>query len=147
MYGNRRYAKKKLLELDGAAAGHDAGVFAPVLICMYCYELGVKYKLDLLTTIVNRFAPRVHSTGNLELSSTDLRDATKKLMELTADYLNSVLTICIAYTSTDEISHAIQESCEEKWNDQKLIIKLVDLVKHMYMAIAPDPDIVIRTGG
>ena len=105
MDGNRRYAKKKkLLELDGAAAGgHDAGILALVLICMYCYELGVKYvtayafsidnfkrkseevqrlmdlmlqKLDLLTTtIVNRFAVTVHFARNLELLSAYLKDA------------------------------------------------------------------------
>lgn len=176
MDGNRRYAKKKQLHVH-QAAGHDAGFLALVLMMIYCFELGVKYvtayafsidnfrrkpeevqdlmdlmleKVNVLTIIVNHFAVRVHFAGNLELLRADLRDAAKKLMEATAGYSNYVLTICIAYTSTDEIVHAIQESCEEKCNDdddQKLVIELVDLEKHMYMAIAPDPDIVVRTGG
>lgn len=59
-------------------------------------------------------------------------------------------------TVPHEIVHAIQGSCKEKRDDiQELkaiatdtnIINLVDIEKHMYMAIAPDPDILIRTSG
>ena len=64
----------------------------------------------------------------------------------------------IAYTSTDEISHAVHESSEEKWNevkalddfetkDEKNIIDVPDIERHMYMAVVPDPDIMIRTSG
>ena len=66
--------------------------------------------------------------------------------------------IHIAYTSTDEISHAVHESCEEKSDevkvlndceakDEKNIIGMADIERHMYMAVAPDPDIIIRTSG
>ncbi|KAK8710778.1 hypothetical protein V6N13_146088 [Hibiscus sabdariffa] len=54
-------------------------------------------------------------------------------------------------SSTDEILHAIEECCEEKHIreiiDDDRTIKLMDLEKNMYMAVAPDPDIIIRTGG
>ncbi|XWS47842.1 hypothetical protein CRYUN_Cryun13aG0019800 [Craigia yunnanensis] len=121
--------KKKKLELDGAA-GHDAGIWA----------------------LIEGSSRREPRTRVLILGI--------HLMEVNADYSNSVLTICIVYTSTEEILQAIQKSREEKrighvqeiysddhGGDQNLIIKLVDLEKHMYVAIAPDPDFVIRTGG
>ncbi|KAG4174582.1 hypothetical protein ERO13_A11G130266v2 [Gossypium hirsutum] len=80
----------------------------------------------------------------------------------------AVLSICVAYTSTNEIMHAVQESCEEKWDEITILnssgagyglislggyeqdemdhlIKLNDIEKHMYMAASPDPDIIIRT--
>ncbi|KHN09352.1 Dehydrodolichyl diphosphate synthase 6 [Glycine soja] len=41
------------------------------------------------------------------------------------------------------------EMTEERKNKQGVVplIKLVDIEKHMYMAVAPDPDILIRTSG
>ncbi|KAF6144512.1 hypothetical protein GIB67_023958 [Kingdonia uniflora] len=60
--------------------------------------------------------------------------------------------IYVAYTSTDEIVHTVQESYNEKKDDirhheidKELPIKLADLENHMYMAVAPDPDILVRT--
>ncbi|OMP05786.1 Di-trans-poly-cis-decaprenylcistransferase-like protein [Corchorus olitorius] len=144
MDGNRRYAKKK--KLKDVMEGHEAGCLALMSIFVYCYELGVKYvtayafsidnfkrrpeeveklmdlmmqKIQLLTAIVIRFGVRVHFSGNLELLNSDVRGAAKKLMEDTCDNSNAVLTICIAYTSTDEIVHAIQQSCEDVLNFQR----------------------------
>ncbi|XWS63189.1 hypothetical protein CRYUN_Cryun06bG0074400 [Craigia yunnanensis] len=192
MDGNRRYAKKKKLD---EGAGHDAGALALLYLLVYCYELGVKYltayafsidnfkrkpnevkkimdllkeTITLLTRIAKHRPVRVHFAGNLELLSADLRDAARRLMEATADYSKFVFTICICYSYTDEIIHAVQESCQEKCDhiqeirgidasggykvedgdnhQDENLIRLVDIEKHMYMAIAPDPDILIRTG-
>lgn len=50
----------------------------------------------------------------------------------------------------------VQEYCEDKldWSqalkekiDEDTIKKLVDVEKHMFMAVAPDPDITIRSSG
>ncbi|KAK7853461.1 putative serine/threonine-protein kinase pix13 [Quercus suber] len=63
--------------------------------------------------------------------------------------------------------HAVQGSCEDKWDEARSrtsngvtegvadskkqwmhpTIKLVDIEKNMYMGVAPDPDILIRTSG
>ncbi|XP_022726883.1 dehydrodolichyl diphosphate synthase 6-like [Durio zibethinus] len=183
MDGNRRYAKKKKLD---EGAGHDAGAFALLCLLVNCYELGVKYlsayafsidnfrrkpnevqkimdllreSITLLTRIAKHLPVRVHFAGNLALLSADLRDAALRLMEATAGYSKFVFTICVCYTYSDEIIHAVQESCQEKCNhiqeirgidacghQDENLIKLADIEKHMYMAIAPDPDILIRTG-
>ncbi|KAJ8536780.1 hypothetical protein K7X08_035181 [Anisodus acutangulus] len=144
MDGNRRYSKKQNL-LDGD--GHRAGFSALINMLRYCYELGVKYitvyafsidnfkrrpeevvslmklmqeKIDELTkeeSIVNRLGIRIYFQGNLKLLSDPVRSAAERDMVKTAGNSKAVLSVCIAYTSTDEIVHAVQEYCEEKWDE------------------------------
>ncbi|PHT57531.1 Dehydrodolichyl diphosphate synthase 6 [Capsicum annuum] len=144
MDGNRRYSKKQNL-LDGD--GHRAGFSALINMLKYCYELGVKYttvyafsidnfkrrpgevaslmklmqeKIDELTqeeSIVNRLGIRIYFQGNLKLLSDCVRSAAERAMVKTSGNSRAVLSICVAYTSTDEIVHAVQESCEEIWDD------------------------------
>lgn len=196
MDGNRRYAKKWNME---EGAGHKAGYLALMSILKYCYELGLKYVtvyafsidnfrrrpeevqdlMDLMLekiegllkeeSIVNQYGIRVYFIGNLKLLNEPVRVAAEKVMTATANNTKAVLSICIAYSSSVEILHAVQESCKDKYDnlqalnanrgsngviegyEEKLeehpVIKLVDLEKHMYMAVAPDPDIVIRSSG
>ncbi|KAM5576469.1 dehydrodolichyl diphosphate synthase CPT3-like [Rosa sericea] len=197
MDGNRRYAKKRKL-MEGT--GHRVGFVALMSMLKYCYEVGVRYVtiyafsienfkrqpeevqslMDLMQekieglikeeSIVNRYGVKVHFIGNLKLLSEPVRLAAERAMVATANNSRGVLSICIAYTSTDEIVHAVQESCEEKWNEisvlnasgagygldkfgenekdeRENIVKLTDIERHMYMAVAPDPDILIRTSG
>lgn len=192
-----RFAKKcKLME----GAGHKVGFSALMSMLKYCYEFGVRYVtvyafsienfkrspeevqslMDLMLkkieeilkkqSIVNRYGVRVIFSGNLKLLSEPVRLAAERAMLATAKNSKAVLSICVAYTSTNEIMHAVQESCEEKWDEITLLnssgagyglislggyeqdemdhlIKLTDIEKHMYMAAAPDPDIIIRTSG
>ncbi|KAK8570106.1 hypothetical protein V6N13_002804 [Hibiscus sabdariffa] len=188
MDGNRRYTKRWNL-MQGA--GHKVGYSALMSMLKYCYELGVRYVtiyafsidnfkrtpeevqslMDLMLdkieellkeeSIVNRYGIRVYFSGNLKLLSEPVRLAAERAMLATAKNSKAVLSICVAYTSTNEILHAVQESCEEKWDEITLLnssggyepdenvnlIKLTDIEKHMYMAFAPDPDIIIRTSG
>lgn len=180
--------------------GIKAGFFALMSMLKYCYELGVRYVtiyafsidnfkrgseetkflMDLMQekieglireeSIVNRFGMRVHFVGNLKLLNEPLRLVAERVKAATANNSRAVLSICVAYTSTNEILHAVQESCEEKWDEIRLLdasgagyglvgmggdvkddsqrsIKLADIERHMYMAVAPCPDILIRTSG
>ncbi|KAJ9540501.1 hypothetical protein OSB04_027007 [Centaurea solstitialis] len=191
MDGNRRYSKQHNL-IDGA--GHRIGFSSLMSMLKYCYELGVKYVtiyafsienfkrspeevqslMDLMEekieglikeeSIVNQYGVRVYFIGNLKLLSRPVRLAAERAMDATAKNSKAVLLICIAYTSTDEILHAVEESCEERWekiknlddcgkklgnerNLEKNIIDVSDIERNMYMAVAPDPDIIIRTSG
>lgn len=264
MDGNRRYAKRQDL---AEGSGHKAGYLALMSMLRYCYELGVKYVtvyafsidnfkrqpeevqhvMDLLLekiegllekeSIVNQYGIRVYFIGNLKLLSEPVRVAAEKAMKASANNTKAVLLVCVAYTSCDEIVHAVQESCkakrneiqapsstnisngvtegmeegkkktnglvmhdvedsckdrsygsesvdtngicneaisdviqgshQDKWdgveittckhlaggvelnNNQREVptINLVDIEKHMYMAVAPDPDILIRSSG
>ncbi|KAF6155471.1 hypothetical protein GIB67_019997 [Kingdonia uniflora] len=125
----------------------------------------VQYVMDLMQekiegllkeeSIVNNYGIRVYFLGNLELLNEPVvRFVAEKAMAATAKNDKSVLMICVAYTFTDEIVHAIQETYNEKKDDirhheinKKLPIKLADLEKHMYMVVGPDPDILVRTSG
>ncbi|GMI98706.1 cis-prenyltransferase 1, cis-prenyltransferase 3 [Hibiscus trionum] len=188
MDGNRRYTKRWNL-MQGA--GHKVGYSALMSMLKYCYELGVRYVtiyafsidnfkrtpeevqslMDLMLdkieellkeeSIVNRYGIRVYFSGNLKLLNEPVRLAAERAMLATAKNSKAVLSICVAYTSTNEIVHAVRESCEEKWDEISMLnsgagyepdenvnhIKLTDIEKHMYMAFAPDPDIIIRTSG
>ncbi|KAE8701421.1 Dehydrodolichyl diphosphate synthase 6 [Hibiscus syriacus] len=172
-------------------AGHKVGYSALMSMLKYCYELGVRYVtvyafsienfkrspeevqslMDLMLdkieellmeeSIVNRYGIRVYFSGNLKLLNEPVRLAAERAMLATAKNSKAILSICVAYTSTNEIVHAVQESCEEKWDEITLLnsnggnepdentnlIKLTDIEKHMYMAFAPDPDIIVRTSG
>ncbi|KAK7250775.1 hypothetical protein RIF29_33442 [Crotalaria pallida] len=217
MDGNRRFQKKRNLE---EGDGHKAGFSALLSILRFCYELGVKYvsvyafsidnfrrkpkdveylmelmreKIEELLqqdSIINEYGVRLLFIGKLQLLSEPARVAVEKAMRVTAHNSQRVLIICIAYTSSNEIVHAVQNSCTDKWNqfeaskvpngsttrpdlvlnnfkdsckdqllatklseeikykeDELLSVKLVDIEKHIYMAVAPDPDILIRTSG
>ncbi|KAJ0110895.1 hypothetical protein Patl1_01786 [Pistacia atlantica] len=176
MDGNRRYAKKLNL-IDGA--GHKVGFLAVTSMLKFCYELGVRnvtiyaFSIDNFKrspeevqslmelmqekieglikdeSIVNCYGVRVYFVGNLKLLSEPVRLAAERAMLATAKNSKAVLSICVAYTSTNEIVNAVEESVEEKieHHESEPLIKLVDIEKHMYMAVAPDPDIIIRTSG
>ncbi|CBI37101.3 unnamed protein product, partial [Vitis vinifera] len=176
MDGNRRFAKKQNL-IEGA--GHKVGYLALMSMLRYSYELGVKYVtiyafsienfkrrpeevqsvMDLMQekieqlineeSILNHFGVRVHFIGNLKLLSAPVRLAAERAMLVTACNSKAVLSICVAYTSTNEIMHAVEESCVKKWDEiRELKASGVDYIeKHLYMAVAPDPDILIRTSG
>ncbi|MCL7034621.1 hypothetical protein MKW94_001229 [Papaver nudicaule] len=196
MDGNRRFARKNNLK-DGS--GHRVGFLALMLMLRYCYELGVKYVtayafsvdnfnrdpeevkyvMDLMVekieellkeeSIVNSYGVRLHFIGNLKLLSEKARAAAEKAMAATAKNNNVVLLICVAYSSTDEILNAVQESYNEKLrtlqelnsngsNDNQIkvdcnekdlecAVKLSDLERLMYMSVCPDPDILVRTSG
>ncbi|CAN6680585.1 unnamed protein product [Malus baccata var. baccata] len=217
MDGNRRYAKRRNLP---AGEGHRAGFLSFMSVLQFCYELLVKFVtvqilMDLLEekiegllereSIVNQYGIRVCFIGNLKLLNESVRDAAERAMKATANNSKAVFLICVAYSSRDEIVHAVQESCYEKRNEIQAqikrtrggnggldgeagldtseacnegvegekentmvnhvenvegevqesekqlqnvpVVKVVDVERHMYMAVAPDPNIVIRTSG
>jgi len=95
---------------------------------------------------------RVEFLGNLDLLDELTRETAKKVMAVTAKNTKIQLLIFIAYTSTDEIVHGVQGSCEEKWalkskGEGGGVISVEDLERHMYLAGHPAPDIMIRTAG
>lgn len=175
MDGNRRFAKKRnLLEGDGHRAGYDS--FISML--RYCYELGVKYITVYAFSIENfkrkpqeveflmnlmvekiqeliKYGMRLYFIGNLNLLSEGVRIEAEKAMKATAHNTQSVLLICVAYTSRDEMVHAVEESYMEKVDktvcseeeEEGVMINLGDVERNMYMSVAPDPDMVIRSSG
>ncbi|KAK9704846.1 hypothetical protein RND81_07G014800 [Saponaria officinalis] len=186
MDGNRRYAQK--YDLD-EGTGHRLGYIALMSMLRNCYELGVKYVTIYAFSIdnfkrrpeevqalmklirekiegslkqesmVNQYGVRVHFIGDLKLLDESVRLAAEKAMAATAGNSKAVLSICIAYTSTNEIMNAVEQSCEEKWdsaaygltnyasNGDTKYVDLADIERRIFMRVAPNPDIIVRTSG
>nr|BAF98305.1 cis-prenyl transferase [Hevea brasiliensis] len=145
--GNRRFAKKHKLPEGG---GHKAGFLALLNVLTYCYELGVKYAtiyafsidnfrrkphevqyvMDLMLekiegmimeeSIINAYDICVRFVGNLKLLSEPVKTAADQSMRATANNSRFVLLIAVAYSSTDEIVHAVEESSKDKLNSNEV---------------------------
>ncbi|XP_072977731.1 dehydrodolichyl diphosphate synthase CPT3 isoform X1 [Typha angustifolia] len=192
MDGNRRYDKSRKVE---KGSGHRVGFTALTSSLQYCYEMGVKYvtvyafsidnfkrepsevqslmdlmreKIDELLkreSIVSKYGIKINFWGNLNLLTEPVRLAAMRAVKSTANNMGPVLSVCVAYTSTNEIVHAIELACAErrsraqqgcesgnydaevKGNDMDHEISVAELEQHLYTADCPDPDIVIRTSG
>lgn len=184
MDGNRRFAKSRNLE---QGQGHRVGYLTLKSILLHCYELGIKYVTiyafsidnfkrnpdeveDLMTLLLEKinellseeglakkYQLRVNFWGNLGLLKESVHLAAKRAMAATAENVGPVLSICVAYTSTDEITHAIGQSVKERVHKENLNgfcldngekkISVGDIEKNLYTADCPDPEIVIRTAG
>lgn len=180
MDGNRRYAKKLN---SAVGFGHKAGYWTLMTMVALCSELGVKYVtayafsidnfkrqpeevsflMDLIhekiegmldpQSIAHRLNVRVNFVGDLSLFDERIRTVAEKVTRATSRNSKTVLNICLAYTSCDEITRAVKEACKEKEEEGKIRgrkfcgVKLVDLERHLDMAVAPDPDIVVRSSG
>uniref|UniRef100_A0A803M9Y2 Alkyl transferase n=2 Tax=Chenopodium quinoa TaxID=63459 RepID=A0A803M9Y2_CHEQI len=181
MDGNRRYAKMNNIDPEDS---HRPGFIALMSVIKHCYELGVKYitiyafslhnfrrkpeeierlmnwmreKIDTFLEddgFIKRYGVRIYFVGKLEELSEDLQVATNKAMEVTANNTTTYLLVCVAYTSTDEIAHAVEESIpynvtirKQENNLATFKIELAELEKQMYMAVGPMPDILVRSSG
>lgn len=186
MDGNRRFAQRRNLQKK---SGHEFGAERLMLALKDCYELGVKYvtvyafsienfkrspeevgvlmnlmqrKLESLLekeSLVNRFGVRVQFPGNLRLLPDGVRRTAEKVMAMTKLNDRAVLNVCVAYTSTDEIVHAVQGACQGIIsrvsglgfvnNGESLggCVMVEDIERHLYTAGCPDPDLLIRTSG
>ncbi|KAK4423818.1 Dehydrodolichyl diphosphate synthase 6 [Sesamum alatum] len=136
MDGNRRYAKKQ--NLEGGAGHrfgflalmnmlkycYELGVKVRYHLCFKASENFKRRPEEVQTTmqliqekiegliekesIVNCYGVRIHFCGNFKLLSEPVKLAAEKAMKATACNSKAVLSICIAYTSTDEIVHAVE---------------------------------------
>nr|XP_043631698.1 dehydrodolichyl diphosphate synthase CPT3-like [Erigeron canadensis] len=130
----------------------------------------VQYVMDLMhekiegfmkeLDMVNRYGIRVLFIGDLNRLDEPVRIAADKAMEATAMNTKTYLLVCVAYTSSHEIPRGVYEACQEKSGLTRTLnghgndivsdeeeIKVVDLEKHMYMGVVPDPDILVRSSG
>ncbi|KAL5995953.1 hypothetical protein ACLOJK_026026 [Asimina triloba] len=199
MDGNRRFNRSGNLK---PGTGHRMGFQALVSILRHCYDLGVKYvtvyafsidnfnrspdevqsvmnlmqeKIEELLKeeiLVNKYGIKINFFGNLRLLDEPVRRSAERAMAATASNSRAVLSVCVAYTCTDEIVHAVQESCHERWtrveegkvdgadndddgaikcfrgnDEEECSITVADLERKMYTAGCSDPDILVRTSG
>jgi len=167
--GNRRYAKKLLLE---PWKGHDFGKKKVEELMDYAKELGIKemtfyalsaeniknrssielnfiYKLfretfhNMDRDRLNKNRERIRFIGDIELLPEDLQEECKKLEEDTKENNKFVANFCIAYGGRQELVHAVRRIVESKVKSNKIDVEVI--TNNLYLN--SEPDIVIRTGG
>lgn len=168
MDGNGRWAKKRGFE---RIFGHDKGVKSARETIEVSSDIGVKY-LTLYTFSkenwnrpkyeVNALMSLLVKTIGKEISSlmekniklkligklSDLPDKAAKTMssamETTKNNTGMTLFIALSYSGRDEILTVVNKLIAE---GVKKEITEKDIEKHLYTEQAPDPELLIRTGG
>ncbi|KAJ4733384.1 Alkyl transferase [Rhynchospora pubera] len=157
------------------ASGHRLGFRSLISTIQYSFEMGVKcvtvyafsidnFKrspqevqmlMDLMREKIEEMSAedgvfkaldvKINFWGNLELMTEPTRLSAKRAMDTTVHNKGPELSVCVAYTSTNEITHAIEASVRDlKGKDQ---VQVSDLERNLYSAGCVEPDIIIRTSG
>ncbi|XP_076245830.1 dehydrodolichyl diphosphate synthase subunit [Calliopsis andreniformis] len=176
MDGNRRYASKNGIEkLEGHTKGFDK--FAETL--QWCKDLGIqeltfyafsienfKRKQEEVNGLLNlaqqkfnsllgekhrakEYGLRVRIIGNLSMLPQNIQELIAESMIYTKDHNRVFLNIAFAYTSRDEITHAIKDVIEGVESGDILLEDIDEnLISNcLYTNDSPNPDLLIRTSG
>jgi short-chain Z-isoprenyl diphosphate synthase len=96
---------------------------------------------------------RVQAIGRLDVLPQSTLAAIRKAEEATAGYNAMVLSIAVAYGGREEIADAVREMLREAMRGGASLPEIVDGIcpenigRHLYLADAPEPDLIIRTSG
>ena len=102
---------------------------------------------------IHRRRVRVQAIGKLDLLPGSIVAAIRAAREATAGYEGMTLTIAVAYGGRQEIVDAVRALLTELAHRQLVLADAIDEItlsaigRHLYMAGAPDPDLIIRTSG
>ncbi|KAJ3704720.1 hypothetical protein LUZ61_008425 [Rhynchospora tenuis] len=158
-----------------SASGHRLGFRSLISTIQYCYEMGVKcvtvyafsidnfnrspqevqLLMDLMKekmeemlaeeSVLKSLDVKINFWGNLELLTEPALLTAKRAMDTTMHNKGPVLSVCVAYTSTNEIKHAIEASVRDSKGQGQ--VEVSDLERNLYSAGCVEPDIIIRTSG
>jgi len=96
---------------------------------------------------------RVRAIGRLEQLPAAARDAIRAAEQATAGYDGMLLSIAVAYGGREEIADAVRGMLAEAAERGVPLAELAEAVtpeaiaRHLYLATAPEPDLIIRTSG
>jgi undecaprenyl diphosphate synthase len=173
MDGNGRWAKEKFLP---RVFGHQAGIKTLRSVVESCPNYGVKYLtvyafssenwkrpykevenlMSLLSFYFQNEKSRLHKEGvcvkvigdrqKLPSSILDLVDA---IEDLTKDNHRFYLQIALSYGGREEITRAAKKLAEKVSSGNILLKDVTEEIFQNFLdtSFAPDPDILIRTGG
>jgi len=102
---------------------------------------------------IHRQRIRVQAIGCLERLPAATLAAIRAAQEVTAGYDAMLLTVAVAYGGREEIANAVRELLAEAGRDGVSAEALIASVtpeaigRHLYLADAPEPDLIIRTSG
>jgi undecaprenyl diphosphate synthase len=167
--GNRRYAKKLMLE---PWKGHDFGADKVERLLEWCEEFNIKeltlytfsmqnfnrpkeevnYLFNLVKQTAQKFMDdprimekgvRIRMIGRLDLFPEDVLDVVQKIMNKTKDNSNYILNSAFGYGGREEIVDAVKKIVAERPIEEEITEEY--FANHLY--INSEPDLVIRTGG
>jgi len=173
MDGNGRWAKKRGLP---RTAGHHAGIDAVRKIVRACGELGVKYLtiytfstenwgrprlevsmlMELLRNVTRREIAeldknnvRLRAIGDLEKLPVKTKKVLLDGIEALSGNTGLTLNLAINYGGRAEIVTAARRFALEAVKNPRLVEALdeKEFGRYLYTAGAPDPELIIRTGG
>ncbi|EDO19297.1 hypothetical protein Kpol_1036p40 [Vanderwaltozyma polyspora DSM 70294] len=172
MDGNRRYAKKKDIEIK---EGHEAGFLSMSKILELCYESGVEITTVFAFSIENfkrsskevdhlmklasdrirqitehgdlaeKYGIRVRVIGDLSLLPTDVLKDIELATEITKNNNRATLNICFPYTGREEIFHSVKTVLSQNLSGNEINEKLLD--SNLYTSGLPPLDLLVRTSG
>ncbi len=173
MDGNGRWAKRRGMP---RTAGHVAGAEAFRTIANYCKEIGVRYLtvyafstenwkrpqeevgaiMGLLKTylleIISRVEKdkiRVKFLGDISVLNEELRLLCRQTEEVSAQYSDCQVNICLNYGGRDEIvraARAFAQDCARGAADPEQLTEET-FSGYLFSDGIPDPDLVIRPSG
>jgi len=167
--GNRRYAKKLMLE---PWKGHDFGADKVERLLEWCEEFKIKEltlytfsmqnfnrpkeEVDYLMGVVKRMAkkfmqdPRIiekgvqiNIVGRYSLFPQDVIEVCEQVMDKTKNNSNYILNLAFGYGGREEIIDAVKSIVAEHPSQEEITEEY--FANHLYMK--SEPDLVIRTGG
>ena len=169
--GNRRWAKKKLLEANvGHLIGYenlkdrlfdffDAGIHYLSIYALSLEnarkrsvnELRYIFKIILkaVDTVVSEATVREEKVkfnviGRIHLLPEDVQEKIKELIEFTKEHDQNFINLCIMYDGQEEIVDAVKKITENKIKSEDITR---DLIKsYLYTKSFPEVDYIIRTG-
>ncbi len=173
MDGNGRWARQRGLP---RTAGHRAGTDATRKVVRACGELGVSYltiytfstenwarpKLEvnmLMNLLVemtrreinnlNENNVRLRAIGDLDKLPPKTRKVLLEGIERLKTNTGLILNLAVNYGGRAEIVHGVREFARRVLQQPDLIDALdeKEFSRYMYTADAPDPELIIRTGG
>ena len=90
----------------------------------------------------------VRVVGQLDLLDDDFRETIDNAMETTRHRKERFLNLCMAYTSREEMAHAVRETAKECClKKSSPTITVQSLTAQMYISDDPPVDIIVRTSG
>ena len=99
--------------------------------------------------LAERYQCAVRVMGQLDLLDDDFRETIDKAVETTRHRKERFLNLCMAYTSREEMAHAIRvtvkECCLKKISPSTITAQ--SLTAQMYISDDPPVDIMVRTSG
>ena len=102
---------------------------------------------------VRRRGVKVAAIGRLDLLPPSTVAAIQEAMRATADHTRMTLTVAVGYGGREEICDAVRAVLAHEERRGMSLRETIDKVtpeaigRHLYMAQAPDPDLIIRTSG